>query len=76
MGAMKNVLFDIEDMKQWCLENYDKGADTMVECWDDNEWYRLATDCGYDTEKMWRTVKDLASIYYDQQCNARIEASM
>ena len=76
MGKMKDVLFDIEDMKQWCLENYENGGDVAVECWGDNEWYLLATQCEYDTEKMWRVVKDLAEIYEDQRANARIEASM
>ena len=28
----------IEAMKQWCMENYSNGADTMADCWEDQDY--------------------------------------
>jgi len=71
MGAFKEVLLEIENMKHWCMENYERGGDVMVECWDDNEWFRYATDCEYNIDDMWSTLKRLAYVYQDQQANER-----
>ena len=31
----------IAAMKQWCIEHYEQGASTMVECWSDEDYARL-----------------------------------
>lgn len=64
---------EIEKMKQWCMENYDNGADTMVECWEDKDYENLfigefATGLKKDA---WNTLKSIASIYQDRQADAR-----
>jgi hypothetical protein len=71
MGAFKEVLIEIEDMKRWCLENYTRGGDMMVECWDDNEWFRFAGDHLYNTDSMWVMLKRITAVYADQQANER-----
>lgn len=57
----------IEAMKQWCLANYENGADTMVECWGDEDYARLWTAAS----DPWKLLKDLASVYADRQADAR-----
>ena len=31
----------IEALKAWCMRNYNVGADTMIECWDDGDYNSL-----------------------------------
>jgi hypothetical protein len=59
----------IEEMKAWCLENYDKGADTMVECWDTEDYVELIQGC--TPEQAWDYLKSIAAVYYERQCDAR-----
>jgi len=66
---MKN---QIEKMKQWCLDNYDKGGDTMVECWSDEDYAALFKD--QSTKEAWASLKHMVSIYLDQQADARNSA--
>ena len=62
----------IEKMKQWCMDNYNNGADTMVECWDDSDYNELFMDVS--TKQAWKSLKDIASVYLDQQNDARNSA--
>ena len=68
-----NIKAEIESMKQWCLDNYDNGADTMVECWEDEDYEDLFTG-EYASGKIadaWDTLKKIASIYEDRQADAK-----
>lgn len=76
MGAMKDVALEIETMKQWCLENYDNGADTMVECWSDDDWFRFVSRYAPDFDTAWDDLKSIASIYRDQQADAEYHRSV
>ena len=62
----------IEKMKQWCMDNYNNGADTMVECWDDSDYNELFVDVS--TKQAWKILKNIASVYLDQQNDARNSA--
>ena len=67
----------IEAMKAWCLDNYDKGADTMFECWGTSDYAELFTDHEgkpRTTKQAWATLKSLADVYADQQADARNSA--
>jgi hypothetical protein len=67
----------IEAMKQWCMDNYDKGADTMVECWDDSDYEELFTSHDgqpLSDEQAWSTLKGVADVYADRQADARNSA--
>ena len=74
----------IEAMKQWCMENYSNGADTMVECWEHQDYVDLfisydgdpLTPEGADTmaKEAWLALKTLAEVYADQQADARNSA--
>ena len=66
----------IEAMKQWCMDNYDKGADTMVECWSDSDYEELFTYEGKpQTDKQaWKTLRAVADVYADRQADARNSA--
>lgn len=60
----------IKEMKDWCLENYENGADTMVECWDDEDYANLITESPSE-EQAWDTLKSVASVYRERQADAR-----
>ena len=67
----------IEAMKQWCLDNYNKGADTMAECWSTSDFANLFTDSDgkpKTTAQAWRMLKSIADVYADQQADARNSA--
>ena len=63
----------IAAMKAWCVENYENGADTMVECWCDSDYEDMIKRAP-DVAAAWDTLKSVASIYADRQANARNEA--
>lgn len=64
----------IKAMKVWCSENYTKGADTMVECWDTNDYAVLIDSiCDGNEERAWNTLKNMAAVYEDRQANAHYE---
>ena len=67
----------IEAMKQWCMENYSNGADTMAECWEHQDYVDLFIS--YDgnpltPDEAWLALKTLAEVYSDQQADARNSA--
>lgn len=67
----------VNAMKQWCLDHYEEGGDTMVECWDNKDYVALFSDLDgtpVTTEEAWKRLKDLASIYEEQQADARNSA--
>lgn len=67
----------IQAMKQWCEENYENGADTMVECWSDTDYAELFTTHDGQprtTEQAWEALKAVASVYADRQADARNSA--
>lgn len=76
MTSMSDVAIEIENMIQWSLENYDNGADTMVECWSRDDYFRLICDCDLDFDQAWDTLKAIASIYRDQQADAAYHRSV
>jgi len=60
----------IAAMKKWCLDNYENGADTMVECWSDSDYHDLLDECGNDVVQAESILKSVASIYQDRQADA------
>lgn len=67
----------IELMKQWCADHYEQGADTMVECWSDTDYEELFTTHDgqpQTTEQAWQSLRAIASVYADQQADARNSA--
>jgi hypothetical protein len=64
---------EITAMKKWCEDNYTNGADTMVECWSDEDYAKLFTshDGKPQTKRQaWRTLKSIAAVYQDRQADA------
>lgn len=67
----------IQAMKQWCEENYENGADTMVECWSDTDYEELFTTHDGQPrtiEQAWDSLKAIASVYADRDADARNSA--
>lgn len=67
----------IQAMKQWCEENYENGADTMVECWSDTDYASLFTypdGQPRTSEEAWDSLKAIASIYREREADARNSA--
>jgi hypothetical protein len=65
----EQIKAEIALMKKWCEDNYTNGADTMVECWADEDYAKLFdnTDCA---EGAWSTLKDVAGVYAERQADA------
>lgn len=59
----------IDRMVKWCSDNYNKGADTMVECWDRQDHVNLLNQEGSEKAAM-EQLKTLASIYSERQADA------
>lgn len=66
----------IQAMKDWCMDNYENGADTMVECWSTEDYERLFSFEGeaHTDEQAWEILKAIADVYADQQADARNSA--
>jgi len=66
----------IQAMKDWCMENYENGADTMVECWSTEDYEGLFSFEGKDqtAEQAWEILKSVAEVYADRQADARNSA--
>lgn len=79
MSKMKEIDIVIQEMKQWCLDNYKNGADVMVECWSTDDYFQLILSC-YDRDReyepAWEALKDIAAIYRDEQADAAYHRSM
>jgi hypothetical protein len=64
----------IEQMKQWCQDHYEDGADTMVECWSTADYQDLLNDYGGNAKKAMSALKRIAAIYAERQADARNSA--
>lgn len=64
----------IEQMKQWAIDNYTNGADTMAECWGTSDYADLIAECDNDTAKAWGMLRRLADVYSERQADARNSA--
>lgn len=66
----------IQAMKQWCEDNYENGADTMVECWDDSDYAELFAFEGKPKTdaQAWATLHAIADVYADRQADSRNSA--
>jgi hypothetical protein len=66
----------IQAMKAWAMDHYNKGADTMVECWSDTDYEALFSFEGETrtAAQAWRTLQSVASVYADRQADARNSA--
>lgn len=69
---------EIEAMKQWCMDNYDKGADTMVECWGDENYADLFVQSRYHiprtTAQAWDLLKRIVAVHKERQADAENSA--
>jgi hypothetical protein len=59
---------EIESMKRWCMDNYENGASTMVECWADSDYAELFD--GVSVHGAWRILKATVSVYRDREADA------
>jgi len=60
----------IARMRAWCQANYSRGADTMVECWEQSDWERHWNDASNYTDAF-KILRRVAAVYRDQQADAR-----
>jgi hypothetical protein len=81
---IKSMLAEIQKMKAYCLANYEKGYDTMVECWTDADYEQLfyTTNPNRDTRKFqpevrcsfraaWECLHSIASVFEERRADAR-----
>ena len=67
----------IEAMKQWAMDNYSNGADTMAECWGTSDYAELFTDSDGNPKtaaEAWDMLRRLADVYSERQADARNSA--
>lgn len=57
-------------MKAWAMENYENGADTFVECWEDGDFLELFSEHGGNFGECMKTLKRMASVYRERQADA------
>jgi len=71
----EQIKAEVEAMKQWCYDNYNNGADTMVECWTQQDYERLFTHSSggkpYTKSEAWQLLKDVAEVYRERQADAQ-----
>lgn len=46
----------ITRLKKLCMENYENGGDTPIECWDQKHWEEFVTEHGNQSEQFLRTL--------------------
>ena len=61
----------IAKLKKWAEENYNKGADTIVECWSKEDYIEALNDNGNDYDKTLAFLKTISGVYEDRQAGAR-----
>lgn len=66
----------VAKLQSWCEANYERGADTMVECWDRADYVKLLADNENSPRRALSILKSLASIYRDQQADAAYHRSV
>lgn len=62
----------VEAMKHWAIENYSKGADTMVECWADYDYLNVIRQS--PEKDAWEILKSVAEVWLDRQEDAKNSA--
>jgi hypothetical protein len=65
---MTNDTPTIQTLKDWALANYERGADTIVECWDDEDYEEVIREHGADALSF---IQRIAAVYADRQADAR-----
>jgi len=64
----EQIKAEVKMMKAWCEENYSNGADTMVECWTDEDYAELLQ--GETKRAAWQLLKRIVSVYRERQADA------
>ena len=70
----EQIKAEVVKMRDWCEANYNNGADTMIECWTQEDYERLFVSSGgqpLSKREAWQTLKDVASVYRERQADAR-----
>lgn len=57
-------------LKRWSVKNYNNGADTFVEAWDNRDFAELLDDVNGSVEQAIKRLSRLAAIYSEQQADA------
>jgi hypothetical protein len=67
-NIMTNDTPTIQTLKDWALANYENGADTLVECWGDEDYEEVIREHGADALAF---IQRIAAVYADRQADAR-----
>jgi hypothetical protein len=75
----EQIQSEIALMREWCEANYNEGADTMVECWTQQDYESLFTSCSggkqLSKREAWQRLKAVVSVYRERQADADYYAS-
>lgn len=61
---------DLSTMKRWALDNYEKGGDVIVECYDDDELRMVLLEAG-SLEGALKELQNIAELWIEQKMNTR-----
>lgn len=65
----------IKALKKWALDNYENGADTFVECWEDPDFDKLLNEVHGDYDEALGILTQVAAVYRDHQADAAFHRS-
>lgn len=60
----------IEKMKAYALKHYERGGDTMVECWETSDYADMIGRAS-SLREAWTTLRSVIAVYRDRQADAR-----
>jgi len=63
----------VADLKKWCLDNYKKGGDTMIECWDTDDYLKVLEENGNDYDKALTDIKSVAQSWVEKRIEQESE---
>lgn len=63
----------VQKMKDWAMDNYNNGADTMVECWEDHDYLDILRT-SKDLDEAMDVLEGVADVFMDQINDARNSA--
>lgn len=70
---MTKIERDLKSLKAYAQKNYEKGMDTYVECYSDEDWNHLLQRFSYKVGVAKAHMRDMASIRREGLANAAIE---
>lgn len=60
----------VAECKAWALENYERGGDVFVECWETSQYEEVFDRANGDVDRAWSTMDSVRSVWAERQADA------